>query len=306
MKKLILIALLFIGFNSYAQFDKGGVIALSNKAVFALDTSARNIIHIIEDERVAGGGAVFSDNEKKYVNYIVTNFKNTGVWYKRKAIYGFVGGTAASDKWNWKDMRDLDAAFRLTFINSPTHDANGVLFNGTNQYANTFLNPTNDLANAKNDISISFYKNGGTGLGGSAPVSMGVQGNLNYDLDNYETILGARNTVQFFLPAGDGKSSAVSFLSNPNGFIAGISKSGLVKLFINNTLVGTGNIIASGSAANGQIFIGNTSINNNTPSPIGYQNIRMGFASIGDGLTDTQAIQTSNIVTFAQSILGRQ
>jgi hypothetical protein len=53
------------------------------------------------------------------------------------AIYPFVGGTASSHKWNLKDPRNLDAAFRLIFNGGMTHSSTGVLFNGTNGWANT-------------------------------------------------------------------------------------------------------------------------------------------------------------------------
>ena len=52
-----------------------------------------------------------------------------------KALYPFVGGTATSHKFNLKDPRDLDAAFRLQFNGGWTHNSNGVTPNGTNGYA---------------------------------------------------------------------------------------------------------------------------------------------------------------------------
>ena len=51
---------------------------------------------------------------------LVKDLKATGLWTKMQAIYPFVGGTAALHKWNLKDPRDLDAAYRLT---SPTRPA---------------------------------------------------------------------------------------------------------------------------------------------------------------------------------------
>jgi hypothetical protein len=75
------------------------------------------------------------------INTLVTDLKAYGLWNKMQAIYPFVGGTASSHKFNLKDPRDLDAAFRLVFNGGWTHSATGVTGNGVNAYANTFYNP---------------------------------------------------------------------------------------------------------------------------------------------------------------------
>jgi hypothetical protein len=69
-----------------------------------------------------------------------------------KALYPFVGGSDASHKYNLKDPRDLNAAYRLVFSGGWTHSANGALPNGTNAFADTFLN-NNVLAQNNNHIS---------------------------------------------------------------------------------------------------------------------------------------------------------
>ena len=71
------------------------------------------------------------------IDTLVGQLKADSIWTKMKAIYPFVGGAAASHKFNLKDPRDLDAAFRLVFNGGITHDANGITGNGTNGYADT-------------------------------------------------------------------------------------------------------------------------------------------------------------------------
>jgi hypothetical protein len=89
--------------------------------------------------------AGITDNtQKTAINTLVVDMKGFGIWTKMKAIYPFVGGTASTHKWNLKDPRDLDAAFRLVFNGGWTHSSTGALPNGTNGYANTFLN-TDDV-----------------------------------------------------------------------------------------------------------------------------------------------------------------
>jgi len=77
--------------------------------------------------------------QRSAVNTLVTSLKGYSIWNKLNAIYPFVGGTASTHKWNLKDPRDLDAAYRLSFSGGWTHNSNGITGNGTNAYADTFL-----------------------------------------------------------------------------------------------------------------------------------------------------------------------
>ena len=90
------------------------------------------------------------------LNTLETDLTTYGLTSKMKALYPFVGGTAAKHKFNFMDARDLDAAFRLTFSGGWTHSSNGALPNGTNGYANSYFNPlTNGLTTAS--AHLSFY-----------------------------------------------------------------------------------------------------------------------------------------------------
>ena len=73
---------------------------------------------------------------------LVISLKNFGIWTKMYAIYPMVGGTAFTNKFNLINPLDTNAAFRLNFVGGWTHSANGALPNGTNAYADTFLNPS--------------------------------------------------------------------------------------------------------------------------------------------------------------------
>ena len=83
--------------------------------------------------------SITDPTQQSAINQLVVDLKGYGVWTKMKALYPFVGGTAAQHKWNLKDPRDLDAAFRLTFTNAWTHASTGMTPNGTSAFANTFL-----------------------------------------------------------------------------------------------------------------------------------------------------------------------
>jgi hypothetical protein len=69
---------------------------------------------------------------------LVIAFKAAGLWNKMTHIYPLVGGTAFTHKFNIKDLRDLDAAYRLSFYGDWTHNNNGITGNGINTYADTY------------------------------------------------------------------------------------------------------------------------------------------------------------------------
>ena len=95
------------------------------------------------------------------VNQLVLDLKAASIWTKMKAIYPFVGGTAALHKWNLKDPRDLDAAYRLVFNGGWTHNSTGALANGINGYANTFLIPSTNIGST---IAIGSYNSNITSI----------------------------------------------------------------------------------------------------------------------------------------------
>lgn len=94
--------------------------------------------------------------EQNAINQLVIDLKADNIWNKMIAIYPFVGGTAFSHKWNLKDPRDLDLAFRLVFSGGWTHDSNGAIPNGINGYANTYFRPA-AVFGSTDYSSMSFY-----------------------------------------------------------------------------------------------------------------------------------------------------
>ena len=60
------------------------------------------------------------------LNNFVILLKQDSLWAKFSAIYPMLGGTSFSTKWNLKDPRDLDAAYRITWIGAPDFKITGV------------------------------------------------------------------------------------------------------------------------------------------------------------------------------------
>lgn len=71
------------------------------------------------------------------IDTLVKGFKANGTWGKYHAIYPLIGGTANSHKYNLKDPRDLDEAFRVTWSGNISHTPNGVQGDASTGYGDT-------------------------------------------------------------------------------------------------------------------------------------------------------------------------
>lgn len=87
---------------------------------------------------------IVDPTQRSAVNQLVIDLKAATIWTKLIALYPFVGGTAASHKWNLKDPTDSDGAFRITWNGMLTHNANGVVSNGSTGYGDTHLDPSSN------------------------------------------------------------------------------------------------------------------------------------------------------------------
>jgi hypothetical protein len=116
---------------------RGGNIIGTPPVISSLDPDAQAFI-------TAAG--ITDATQKDAVNQLVVDLKGYSIWTKMKALYPFVGGTASTHKWNLKDPRDLDAAFRLVFSGGITHSSGGIQGNGVNGYYNTNFNLANNFS----------------------------------------------------------------------------------------------------------------------------------------------------------------
>jgi len=229
--------------------------------------------------------------QKNAINTLVTDLKTANIWTKMKALYPFVGGTALTHKWNLKDPRDLDAAYRLVFNGGWTHSSTGALPNGTTAFADTKLKPT-DIA--QNSAHMSTYLrtlfDGGYDMGCST---------------NYYFIISA-NAGTGIAPLGS-LNLGLNSLTYPNLdtralFLASRTNSTTNKMFRNTSLV-SNNTSTSTPPEAYNIYLG--AINRNNAGMF-YSSRQQAFASIGDGLTDSEAAAFYTAVQKYQTTLGRQ
>lgn len=226
-------------------------------------------------------------------NQLVIDLKAANIWTKMKGIYPMVGGTATTCKFNLKDARDLDAAYRLTFFGGGTFSSNGYQPGGVNGYALTFLNPSTQLTLASTHLS--YYSRTATPVGVTYEIGEG-NGVSNY--------LALR--VAALLYSGNSSTSPTTFATTASaaGFWIGSKRANNDReTYLNGVSQTTQTITDAATYSSVIITLG--ALNNNG-SLTGYSNKQCAFASIGDGLTDAEALAFYNAVQTFNTTLARQ
>jgi hypothetical protein len=230
--------------------------------------------------------AITDPTQQTAINTLVVDLKGYNVWSKMKALYPMVGSTASQHKFNLKNPLDTDAAFRLSFLGGWTHSVNGALPNGTNGYADTFLNDLSNLS--QNNAHFSIYSR--TNTGGLVI----VMGSNNYGQNG-----GCKLTLNY---AG-GTYYSVHSANQPNAanadtrglFIANRTLSASTNLMIRGSV--TTHTEASQTPSNTTFKIGGV--------PSYYDNKQIAFSSIGDGLTNQNMTDLNTAVQAFQTTIGR-
>lgn len=232
--------------------------------------------------------AITDSTQQSAIDTLVTGLKTDGIWTKMKAIYPFVGGTATSHKFNLKDPRDLDAAFRLVFNGGWTHSSTGATPNGTNGYADTKCISNTHLIDKQSHFSAYLRTlNTGTGWFGyyASGSVFGLQQNAN-----------ASNV-------GVGTNNLTGYTATPS-----------IGYYIGSTNITTGNVYKNGASAynvtginiitqNINFYLGGLNANG-TPSL--FDTHQYAIATLGDSLNATDAANLYTRVQAFQTTLARQ
>lgn len=228
------------------------------------------------------------------VDAFYAGLKADGIYAKLSAFYLFIGGTEAAHKFNGKDARDLDAAFRLSFAGAWTHGGAGATPNGTNAYANTFLVPSAQLA--QNSAHLSVYTRTNQGAAANMPIGCNQAAGEIFHINastNGNTVINSTSAVDF--PAAAGLADTIHhWLGTRTG-------ANTTKLFIDGVLndSGTG---ASSALPTTNVYLGAV---NGSGTPLFYSSQQIAFASIGAGLNDAESANLFARVEALQSALLR-
>jgi hypothetical protein len=123
-------------------------------------------IMLVEDLKAISDGVVWAD--------------------KLDIVYPHLGASEAAHKINLKDPRDLDAAFRTTFVGPWTHDENGVTGDGLASYARTHFIPSAQRADGDEHCGVVITTNS---VGSGDPYDIGA-----FTDGSHRSMIQARNS----------------------------------------------------------------------------------------------------------------
>jgi hypothetical protein len=232
--------------------------------------------------------AITDATQQSAINTLVTDLKGYNIWTKFKAIYPIVGGSASSHAVNLK----TPGTYNLSFATGVTHSANGMLGNGSTGYANSNFNPNLNGATL-NSHHVSFY---------SRTNSNGTEVEFGTAAAGNQTLLEIRTSGTTYAAINSAPTYITFADTDSRGFyVANRTASNVLNVFRNSTKRVTG-ATASSALPNANYFI--LAWNNVTPQ---YYSLKQcAFASIGDGLTDTDAANFYTAVQAFQTTLSRQ
>ena len=227
------------------------------------------------------------------INTLVVDLKANSLWSRLKAVYPMVGGTSFTHKWNLKDPRDLDAAYRLFFINTWTHSANGAKPNAASfAAAETYLNANTMSASSG---SLSFYSRENTTTG--QDLACADAGSLNYFSLTARAIGNVAN-------AAYGNTTTFCNVASVNsiGFwMNNRNDATYTQLWKNGTKLQQ--VSAAVTLPNTSLYLAAMKIGGG----VNYWSDRQcAYASIGGGFSDAEALTYYNIIQAYQTTLSRQ
>ena len=236
--------------------------------------------------RVTTAGGTLSTTEKQAVNQLVLDLKANSLWTPMKAIYPMVGASAAACSRNLKADD-----FNGTFSSGWTFASTGVTGNGTSDYMNTNLLPSTQLT--LNSSHLSFY---------SRTLSNGVEVEMGNDDGANGSIIEIRTAgISYYRINSGGTYISYTDSDSRAFYMANRTASNVINGWRNSTKVATGTV-SSSALPTINIFLGAW---NNNGVPSFYTTKECAFASIGDGLTDTQASNFYTAVQAFQTTLSR-
>jgi len=239
---------------------------------------------------------ITSTSEQIAINNLVIGMKSFGLWNLMKAVYPFAGSTASSHKWNLKDPRDLNAAYRLTFFGGWTHASTGATPNGTNGYAETHLNPSTHLSTNSTHLSIYLTTNNAPIVPAADPIEIGSYESPTQALLLQQGLATTINTRNLGAVVSGAQTNRLGL------GITSKTSATVTTVYKNGVSVASGN--SAGSLPTFSIWIGNGNLNPTYPN--GWTNNTFVFASIGSSLTSTNASNLYTLVQAYQTALSRQ
>jgi hypothetical protein len=234
---------------------------------------------------------------KVNLDSLITRARRHGWWDLCKVIYPFAGGTSTTCKFNLKDPRDSDSAFRVVFNGSTwTFDSQGI-HPGASGYGYTYFNPAIQIADT-NSCHLSVYS-----------LDDIAGGTDNSDIGAWGGGLGFYLSTRDFYPDSSGKP----FASVGTKLFQGTGVNGAGFFLTTKDSVDIADIyrgpvlmtstFSEGKLPNLSLFLCNVNFpDGGEPYINGFSQRGLGFATIGAGIDSTmEALMYSDISDFMEN-----
>jgi hypothetical protein len=252
--------------------------------------------------RVTTAGGTLSTTEKQAVNQLVLDLKANSLWTPMKAIYPMVGASAAACAQNLKS-----SSFTGTFTSGWTFASEGVQGNGTSTFMNTGLTPNGNVSQGSSGLTV--YKN----IAATFPLSNTTRSDLSATAAPplYLPIfyMASQTRTNVFEAGSYSYNTGEGVLNFTQTFGTGFFQAHRTsttshKAYRSGTVIGTNTSSNTAYTPNitNTVYLGATNLNGTAGD---ISNARFAFASIGDGLTDTQASNLYTAVNSFQVSLSR-
>jgi len=232
--------------------------------------------------------SITDSTQQSAINQLVLDLKGYSIWTKFDAIYPMVGGTNTSCSYNLKST----SQFQLSWVGGWTWSTTGAKPNGVNAYANTSYNPS--VTGLQDSHHLSYYSRTNSN-GTEVEVGLLTNGAVNGSLLEIRT----SGTTYYRINSG-GTYITYSDSDSRAFYLGNRTASNIVNGWRNSTKVATGTT-ASNALPNGNIYLGAL----NQGGDIYRSTKECAFASIGQGLTDTEAANFYTAVQAFQTTLSR-
>ena len=245
-------------------------------------------------QKFIDSAGITDQTQKDAICTLVRELKDSSLWSSMSAIYPFVGGTASTHKWNLKDPRDADAAFRLTFSGTWSHTSSGADPNGSTAYANTYANPTSLFAN--NFLHISYYSTENTS-GATLKEDFGALSTSN------EVAILIKYLDVFYTAVSFNAGAGSAANTNSQGYYVANRRSdnaANIEGYKNGTRLI--NVTETAARNNNNLYIG---ARNASGTADRFSDRNVAFATIGTALSQDQARALNTIVEKFNDALGR-
>ena len=271
MKKLsVILSVLFALTMSAFPPSIHGIIASSISQGPSYDADAKKFID---------SSGITDTIQKRAINTLVVQLKDSSLWSKMICVYPLVGGTASTTKWNLKDPRDLDAAYRITFSGGWTFSNNGANPNGINSVANSHFNPSVSGTLTSQAFGYDSRENVS-----SSNIDFGVDNNIN-------------NIYGYLSYAGQTAYSSIYSASYLNPIRVGSNYFYQVsRVGTNVSVYDNGSLLRSGTLATSSLY--------NGVIKFGMAGRELDFFYISTGLTASEMLMMYNIVSQFKTDLG--